>query len=128
MRAKLSGQHFSFPALLPSTKSAPKAPSNNNYNSGNSTYNAAQPSGGISMDTLFKNSSRFSSLSLKDLLEARDMFHYHLMNKKNVVATAVGLYRMRKIDPPDQYPKPTPKAPRRTLFNSAIRPNSWPCV
>jgi hypothetical protein len=80
------------------------------------------------MDTLFKNSSRFSSLSLKDLLEARDTFHYHLMNKKNVVATAVGLYRMRKKDPVDDVPKPTPSAPRRTLFNSEIRPNSWPCV
>lgn len=80
------------------------------------------------MDSLFKNSNRFGSLSLKDLLEARDLFHYHLMNKKNVVATAVGLYRMRKQDSPDQHPKPTPKAPRRTLFNSVIRPNSWPCV
>jgi hypothetical protein len=41
---------------------------------------------------LFKSSTNFVSLSLKDLLEARDQFHYHLMNKKNVVATAVGLY------------------------------------
>ncbi|HEX5000510.1 MAG TPA: hypothetical protein VFY29_19965 [Terriglobia bacterium] len=80
------------------------------------------------MDTLFKNSSRFSSLSLKDLLEARDLFHYHLLNKKNVVATAIGLYRMRRKDPPDERPKPTPRAPRRTLFNSEIRPDSWPCV
>src|SRR5689334_10285547 len=51
------------------------------------------------MDTLFKSSSNFASLSLKDLVEARDLFHYHLINKKNVVATALGLYRIRVHDP-----------------------------
>src|SRR5689334_1575426 len=86
------------------------------------------------MDTLFKNSSQFASLSLKDLLEARDLFHYHLMNKKNVVATAVGLYRIRKSDPWPSKDKPEaakprkPKDERRTLFNSEVRPYSWPCV
>jgi hypothetical protein len=86
------------------------------------------------MDTLFKSSSSFASLSLKDLIEARDLFHYHLMNRKNVVATAVGLYRIRKSDPwpskerPDGAKPRTPKDERRTLFNSEIRPYSWPCV
>jgi hypothetical protein len=86
------------------------------------------------MDTLFKSSSSFASLSLKDLLEARDLFHYHLMNKKNVEATAVGLYRIRKSDhwPSKEKPegaKPRkPKDERRTLFNSEVRPYSWPCV
>ena len=47
--------------------------------------------GGFYLDTLFKSSSDFASLSLKDLIEARDLFHYHLMNKKNVVATALDL-------------------------------------
>ena len=85
------------------------------------------------MDTLFKSSSNFASLSLNDLIEARDLFHYHLMNKKNVVATALGLYRIRKSDPwpakhhPAQK-KRSPESKRRTLFNSEVRPYSWPCV
>ena len=40
--------------------------------------------------------SRFEQLSLKDLLEARDQYHIHLMRHPNVVATAVGRYRIRK--------------------------------
>jgi hypothetical protein len=86
------------------------------------------------MDTLFKSSSSFSSLSLKDLTEARDLFHYHLINKKNVVATALGLYRIRKDDPwpTKSHPRATGhrnhKSERRTLFNSEVRPYSWPCV
>jgi hypothetical protein len=71
---------------------------------------------------------------LKDLIEARDLFHYHLMNKKNVVATGIGPYRIRKSDPwpsQDRRDASTPhsrKSPRRTLFNSEIRPYSWPSV
>ena len=42
---------------------------------------------------------RFASLSTKDLLEARDQYHWHLIHKRNVVATAVGLYLIRKKDP-----------------------------
>lgn len=86
------------------------------------------------MDVLFKTSSTFASLSLKDLLEARDLFHYHLMNKKNVTATAIGLYRIRKSDPWPSHEHPEgarprkPKDIRRTLFNSEVRPYSWPCV
>ena len=37
----------------------------------------------------------FSNLSLKDLIEARDLYHFHLMSKANVVGTAVGLYLIR---------------------------------
>jgi hypothetical protein len=86
------------------------------------------------MDTLFKTSSTYSSLSLKDVIAARDHFHYHLMNKKNVVATAVGLYRIRKKDrwPGKEHPIQPNRShgnrPRRTLFNSEVRPYSWPCV
>lgn len=86
------------------------------------------------MDSLFKSSSNFASLSLKDLTEARELFHYHLMNKKNVVATALGLYRIRKSDPwpesahPESHHKSYKKRPRRTLFNSEVRPYSWPCI
>src|ERR1700739_792752 len=85
------------------------------------------------MHNLFKASSDYPSLSLKDLLQARDLFHYHLMNKKNVVATALGLYRIRHNDPWPSRQQPhgdtsTKQKPRRTLFNSEIRPYSWPCV
>src|SRR5262245_32003724 len=86
------------------------------------------------METLFKTSATFSSLSLKDLIEARNLFHYHLLNKKNVVATALGLYRIRKGDPWPSKDQPRPKqvrkkrSERRTLMNSEVRPYSWPCV
>jgi hypothetical protein len=86
------------------------------------------------MDTLFSTSSTFSSLSLKDLIEARDLFHYHLINKRNVVATAIGLYRIRKTDPWPDHDAPAvprkrkPKSRARTLFNSEVRPYSWPCI
>src|SRR5947208_14466407 len=86
------------------------------------------------MDTLFKSSSGFASLSLKDLIEARDLFHYHRMGKKNVVGTALGPYRIRKGDPwpteknPTPARKRNPQSDRRTLFNSEVRPYSWPSV
>jgi hypothetical protein len=41
----------------------------------------------------------FSSLSVNDLLVAREQFHFHLMHKANVVGTAIGKYRIRKTDP-----------------------------
>ena len=41
----------------------------------------------------------FSSLSVRDLLEARDLYHYHLIHKANVVGTAIGLYLIRNTDP-----------------------------
>jgi hypothetical protein len=41
----------------------------------------------------------FSALSVKDLLAARDLYHHYLMDKPNVVGTAVGLYLIRKTDP-----------------------------
>ncbi len=77
----------------------------------------------------------FNQLSLKDLIEARDTFHLHLMNKKNVIATAIGKYRIRKNDPfPGVVPitktiassKNVKEA--RTLSNSEIREYSWPCI
>ncbi len=61
----------------------------------------------------------FNLLSVKDLLEARDHYHVHLMHKTNVVATAIGRYLIQD--------KGDPKAPR-TLANSRVRENSWPCV
>jgi hypothetical protein len=76
----------------------------------------------------------FNSLSIKDLVEARDLFHVHLINKKNVLATAVGRYRIRKNEPwPNEHSyaaslDPTVKRSARTLENSHVREYSWPCI
>lgn len=71
----------------------------------------------------------YSHLSLKDLVEARDMFHVHLINKKNVVATAIGRYLIRTsdIDRNGIY-KPQTVKPARTLENSVVINISWPCI
>src|SRR6185295_5691299 len=85
------------------------------------------------MQDIFNSTRGYSSLSLKDLLEAREQYHFHLMNKDNVVATAIGYYRIRRADP-----WPSEKDPQagerkrstdeRTLSNSEVRPYSWPAV
>ncbi|WP_285113352.1 S1/P1 Nuclease [Leifsonia sp. fls2-241-R2A-40a] len=87
------------------------------------------------MDVLGTDRS-FASLSTADLIEARDLYHWHLLNKKNVVGTAVGLYLIRTSDP-------WPSADRgrrsrtsqahevrseRTFENSEVRDYSWPCI
>jgi hypothetical protein len=76
----------------------------------------------------------FQSLSLKDLLEARDLYHWHLSNKANVVGTAVGLYLIRKSDPwPDNQraaneDRAAKAKDMRTFENSEVRPYSWPAI
>lgn len=79
----------------------------------------------------------FHENSLADVVEARDLYHFHLLNKSNVVGTAIGLYLVRKSDP---WPKskvqkarhatadPARPRPKRTLANSEVRGYSWPCV
>lgn len=76
----------------------------------------------------------FTNLSLKDLVDARDMFHVHLMNKKNVVATALGRYLIRRTDidkngayRPKEYKPPKAKPPR-TLEDGIVIDISWPCI
>ena len=82
--------------------------------------------------------TNFNSLSLDDLIRARDLYHVHLMHKKNVVATAIGRYLIRVSDP---WPKGTrtrtaerkddatgASREPRTLLNSEVRRYSWPCV
>ena len=54
-------------------------------------------SGQFSEDQLYTRS--FHSLGVRDLLDARDQFHLHLVHKKNVFATAVGFYLIRNDDP-----------------------------
>jgi hypothetical protein len=77
---------------------------------------------------------KFQSLSLKDLLEARTQYHVHLMNRPNVVGTAVGLYLIRTTDPwptrddPDASARRTHVKEERRFDNSEVRPYSWPCV
>jgi hypothetical protein len=76
----------------------------------------------------------FTNLSMRDLLEARDAYHWHLMNKENVVGTAIGLYRIRKTDPwPTGKPRSTARPAtkekdERTFAKSEVRDYSWPCV
>lgn len=81
--------------------------------------------------------SQFESLAVRDLLEARQAYHWHLMHKENVISTAIGLYLIRKSDPWPSERAPTADLARkavgatkgpRTLENSEIRPYSWPCV
>jgi hypothetical protein len=84
------------------------------------------------MNDFLAPDKQFNLLSLKDLLEARDHYHVHLMHKKNVVGTALGRYRIRVTDPwpTREHPRPaTSKVKKaRTLENSEVRPYSWPCV
>jgi hypothetical protein len=79
----------------------------------------------------------FAALSTRDLLDARDQYHWHLINKKNVVGTAIGLYYIRKTDPwPSSHHADSAEQHRgrhepkgkRTFENSEIREYSWPCV
>ena len=74
----------------------------------------------------------FRSLSLRDLLDAREAYHWHLMNKANVVGTAVGAYLIRDADdgPAKSPGKSKAKSRRqpRTFQNSSVQDISWPCV
>ena len=79
----------------------------------------------------------FATLSIKDLLEARDLYHFHLINRRNVVGTAVGRYLIRKHEHwpthPGENMQPRPAKPghasrERTFQNSEVRDYSWPCI
>src|SRR3954462_15850220 len=79
------------------------------------------------------SASDFRSLSLRDLLEAREQYHWTLTNLRNVIGTAVGLYLIRVDDPwPDRdHPAVQRRRgdkPARTLYNSEVLPYSWPCI
>lgn len=74
-------------------------------------------------------SNRFAQLSLKDLLDARDQYHILLMRHPNVVATAIGRYRIRNDEPwPSEHGTTRQVTGERTLTNSQVRPYSWPAV
>ena len=61
---------------------------------------------------------QYQNLSVKDLLDAREAFHIHLMKKQNVVGTAIGKYRMRL----------TAGKNVKRLDNTKVTENSWPCI
>lgn len=77
----------------------------------------------------------YTSLSVADLLEARDAYHVYLSGLENVVATAIGRYRIHEKDwfaahPPDERQPENARRVKdpRTLNNSIVRPWSWPAV
>src|SRR5262245_22439729 len=95
---------------------------------------ARQPAPAILPDARWRN---FASLSVKDLLEARDLYRVQLANRQNVVGTAIGRYLIRASDPWPSWagrPATADGAPAagvkdaRTFANSEVRPYSWPCV
>jgi hypothetical protein len=69
----------------------------------------------------------FHSLSVKDLLEARDTYHVHLTHMDNVVATAIGRYRFRSKDEEDKTERERNAKPK-TLAGSYVSDKSWPAV
>jgi hypothetical protein len=77
----------------------------------------------------FQGNYDFSVLSIKDLVEARDLYHFHLMSKANVIGTAIGSYLIRKTDPRDgTSPSEKSKKIPRTFSTSEVRQYSWPCI
>jgi len=77
----------------------------------------------------------FHSLSVKDLLDARDQFHVHLAHKSSVFSTAVGRYLVRDTDPDANSPayhradqRRSKQSEARTLLNSSVKDWSWPCI
>ncbi|MGY3586020.1 hypothetical protein ACVIGB_004920 [Bradyrhizobium sp. USDA 4341] len=73
----------------------------------------------------------FTSLSVKDLLDAREAYHVHLAHLQSVYATAIGRYLIRDSDrnatERRHHSKPQALGPR-TLFNSSVKDWSWPCI
>jgi len=67
---------------------------------------------------------RYASLSITDLLDAREAFHVHLMQMENVFATAIGLYRIRKDDLDYKTYHPAGKPRRRTAARRRL-PGPW---
>jgi hypothetical protein len=73
----------------------------------------------------------FSSLSIKDLLDAREAYHVHLAHLDAVYATAIGRYLIRDTDPnaKDSKHHSRPQAlGARTMFNCSVKDWSWPCI
>ena len=85
------------------------------------------------MKQFFPPKRDFTSLSITDLLEAREAYHVHLAHLENVIATAIGRYRIRITDPSAKDPDADEERRRkdwapRTLQNSVVKRWSWPCL
>jgi hypothetical protein len=82
------------------------------------------------MNSRASRTSSYSHLSLRDLLDAREQYHIHLMRHPNVLATAIGRYRIRTKDswPTRSGPGKTQGKYARTLENSEVRSYSWPAI
>lgn len=83
----------------------------------------------------FPPTRAFSTLSIRDLLDAREAYHRQFSAMRNVIATAIGRYLIvdgdaciAKPPEPKEESEPASDAPARTFANSAIKPWSWPCV
>jgi len=87
---------------------------------------AKQPQ--IDLSAFQSEDNIFAHLSLHDLVTARDLFHVHLMRHPNVVATAIGRYRIRNADSWPNDKKKVHGTGFRRLDNSEVRPYSWPCI
>ncbi len=72
------------------------------------------------LETYLEEGKTYQSLSVSDLLEARDAYHVFLTRKRNVIGTAIGKYRMRKHG--------VSRKAAKTLENSEVRNYSWPCL
>ncbi|MCI0670857.1 MAG: hypothetical protein L0Y64_10380 [Myxococcaceae bacterium] len=73
----------------------------------------------------------FSSLAVKDLLEARDAYHVHLAALENVVGTAIGRYRVRASEADSEEvggERSSQPGEPKTLGNTVVTKWSWPCV
>ena len=51
------------------------------------------------MKKFFPPKRDFRSLAISHLLQAREIYHPHLAHLENVIATAIGLYRIQKERP-----------------------------
>jgi hypothetical protein len=83
------------------------------------------------MDFLNPSKRDFLSLSVSDLLEAREAYHVHLSKMDRVIGTAIGRFLIRRQDKDFKDPYGQEKrfqSTKRTLVNSDIRKWSWPCV
>lgn len=72
------------------------------------------------LESYLEQGRAYHTLTLRDLVEARDAYHVFLTRKKNVIGTAIGKYRIRKNG--------VPMKAAKTLENSEVRSYSWPCV
>jgi hypothetical protein len=82
----------------------------------------------VDLSAFQSQDNNFAHLSLHDLVTARDLFHVHLMRHPNVVATAIGRYRIREGDSWPNDKKKIHGTSVRRLDNSEVRPYSWPCI